>query len=277
VRGLAQGCAAESILRHFSIIMTTPTPADAGPARAAIEPYDLYMLGISTFAIGILAADALVPLTSPTHHVLEYADTALCLLFLIDFARNLKRAPNRTRYFVRGGWLDLISSVPTIGILRLARVVRIARVVRLLRAMRSVRSIGQIIMRHRRQSALLAATTVSGLLLTFASVAVLQFERQSDANIKSAGDAIWWAFATITTVGYGDRYPVTFEGRMVAAVLMIAGVGLFGAMSGFVGSWFLQGDDNRQEEDAIEGLRLEVARLATLIEHPRGQQSSQAN
>ena len=105
---------------------------------------------------------------------------------------------------------------------------------------------------------------VSFLLVVFSSIAILQFETTADANIKTANDALWWAFVTITTVGYGDRYPVTPEGRIVAAVLMTAGVGLFGTFSGFVASWFLapktklEESETRQLSEEIRALRREL-------------------
>jgi voltage-gated potassium channel len=77
------------------------------------------------------------------------------------------------------------------------------------------------------------------LLIIFSSIAILQVEKDPASNIKSAEDAIWWAYVTITTVGYGDKYPVTTEGRVIAAVLMTAGVGLFGTFTAYVASWFV--------------------------------------
>jgi voltage-gated potassium channel len=85
------------------------------------------------------------------------------------------------------------------------------------------------------------------------------------ANIKDAEDAIWWSISTMTTVGYGDRYPVTAEGRLVAGLLMVAGVGLFGTLSGFLAAWFVaSGDAHRQEQ--IDGLRVEIAEMRRLLE-----------
>ena len=94
---------------------------------------------------------------------------------------------------------------------------------------------------------------------------MLEFERHPDSNIKTAEDAIWWAFTTITTVGYGDRYPVTSEGRFVAVVLMAAGVGLFGTFSAFLASWFLE---SHQADDVGElaAIKEELAQLRRLIE-----------
>jgi voltage-gated potassium channel len=234
-------------------------------AVASLGPYELYMLTLSITSILLLAADSRLAADPDVHVVFEYADAGLCALFFADFLRSLKRAPDRKGYFLRSGWLDLISSVPTIGIFRLGRLARIARIVRLLRAMRSVRTIGQVIARHKAGSALSAAAIVSIVMVLFGSVAVLQFEQSTEANITSAGDAIWWAFATITTVGYGDRYPVTLEGRLVAGMLMAAGVGLFGTMSALVAAWFLE-PERKAEEDQIALLRLDVARLSSLVE-----------
>ena len=106
------------------------------------------------------------------------------------------------------------------------------------------------------------------LLIVFCSVAVLHFEVDRDSNIKTAEDAIWWAFATITTVGYGDRYPVTSEGRFAAAILMTAGVGLFGTFSGFLAAWFI-GSEAAEESNVsseIRALRTEIADLRKRLE-----------
>jgi voltage-gated potassium channel len=83
------------------------------------------------------------------------------------------------------------------------------------------------------------------LMIIFSSIAILQVETDPNSNIKNAEDAIWWSFVTITTVGYGDKFPVTTEGRIIAAFLMTVGVGLFGTFTGFVASWFM-GTNNKE-------------------------------
>jgi len=121
-----------------------------------------------------------------------------------------------------------------------------------------------MVLERRAENTFLAATLVAILLIVVSSISVLHFEAVADANIKTAEDAIWWAFATITTVGYGDRYPVTLEGRFVAVVLMSAGVALFGTFSGFLAAWFLQSD--RTEKSEIAGLKEEIAALRAAVE-----------
>jgi voltage-gated potassium channel len=103
----------------------------------------------------------------------------------------------------------------------------------------------------------------------FASIAMIQFETTADANIRTADDALWWAVSTMTTVGYGDTYPTTPEGRMVAVFLMAAGVGVFGTFSGLVASWFLSPAAEETDSD-IEELKSMVADLQRRLPRPPG-------
>jgi voltage-gated potassium channel len=74
-----------------------------------------------------------------------------------------------------------------------------------------------------------------------AAVAVYDAERDApDASITSFGEALWWTITTISTVGYGDRYPVTFEGRLIAASLMVAGIALLGVVTASIAAWFVE-------------------------------------
>lgn len=98
-----------------------------------------------------------------------------------------------------------------------------------------------------------------------ASISILQVETAPESNIRTADDALWWALSTITTVGYGDRYPVTSEGRVVAAFLMCAGVGLFGMFSGFLASWFISPQASNDAGE-VEALRKEIRSLRECVE-----------
>jgi voltage-gated potassium channel len=90
------------------------------------------------------------------------------------------------------------------------------------------------------------------LLNVVGSIAILQFEVEAGGNIQTAEDAMWWAISTMTTVGYEDRYPITPEGRMIAAFLMAAGVGVFGTISGLVASWFLSPEAHEVDSELVE-------------------------
>lgn len=245
---------------------TLDTSATDGVARRH-APYLLFILLISVLAIVVLAADMFVAADSDTGQILHYADTLLCALFFADFLVCLWRSENRAKYFVTWGWLDLISSVPTIGVLRWGRAARLARVLRVLRGIRSARILMRFILEKRAQSIGLAAALTSIVVVAVSSIAILHLESAAgaEANIRSADDALWWSLVTITTVGYGDRYPVTLEGRCVAIALMVVGVGLIGTWSGIAASWFLAAADERQH-DSTQSLHREIQELRQLIE-----------
>lgn len=223
------------------------------------------MLALCVYALLALGGDAVFSPGPETRRLLAYADLGVCAIFLVDFVISLYRADNRWRYLYTWGWLDLLSSIPTLDIARWGRAARIARIFRVLRGVRATKVLGGLALEQRTQSTFLAAALVSLLLLMVASVSILQVETAPESNIKTADDAIWWAMTTITTVGYGDRFPVTPEGRLVAGILMCAGVGLFGMFSGFLAAWFVS-PAAQQERGEIEALREEIAQLRTLLE-----------
>jgi voltage-gated potassium channel len=93
--------------------------------------------------------------------------------------------------------------------------------------------------------------TVS-LLSFVAALGVYEAERDAPAaSITTFGDALWWVLTTITTVGYGDRYPVTVEGRLVAAGLMIAGIAVLGTVTAAIATWFLEQVGARDASEAV--------------------------
>lgn len=88
------------------------------------------------------------------------------------------------------------------------------------------------------------------------ALAVLDAERAvDDANIKSLGDAVWWAYPTVTTVGYGDHYPVTTSGRVVAVALMVVGIALVGSVTAAVAAWFIHHAQAEEADGAADDLR----------------------
>lgn len=119
---------------------------------------------------------------------------------------------------------------------------------------------------RRANNTVLAAGFVALMLITFCSIGIVHFENVPGGNIQSARDALWWAIVTITTVGYGDRYPTTTEGRVVATVLMIAGVGLFGTLSAYLAKWFITPEVDQSSRNELAALRVEIAELRGVIE-----------
>lgn len=246
--------------------MTVTEPERSHPSPA----YQLFMLALSLYALGVLATRSVSELESSTHAILDYADYAVCAVFFGDFLWSMWRADKAWRYFITWGWLDLLSSLPIFDIARWGRLARVLRIFRVLRGLRASKHLASLILHQRAENTLLAGSLVALLLVTFCSIAILHFESVPDANILTADDAVWWAFATITTVGYGDRYPITTEGRMVAVVLMSAGVALFGTFSAYLAKWFIGPEVEESSEKELAALRVEITALRTLLERDKG-------
>jgi len=238
-----------------------PTVSD----RRKTPGYQLFMLALCVFALLALAVEKVAPLTPDARQVFQYADFAVCALFLGDFVYSLARAPNPWTYLRTWGWIDLLSSIPMIDALRFGRVARILRILRVLRGFRASRLLIDFALERRAESAVVAATLVTILVVMVSAVSVLHFEDAPDSNIKTPEDAVWWSVVTLTTVGYGDRFPVTSEGRLVGAVLMMMGVALVGTLSGLAASWFLSPAASRNRNE-IELLRAEIAELRGILE-----------
>jgi voltage-gated potassium channel len=236
---------------------------DTGKTALKAGIYELLMLGLCVYVLLALTATTFFRLDADTVAVLEYFDAAVCVVFLLDFFVKLATAESKLA-FLRWGWIDFISSIPTVGPFRWGRLARVVRILRLLRGVRSAKVLTAYVLRRRGESVFAAASFTAFLIVVFSSVAVLHFEREADSNISSPDDAIWWAFVTVTTVGYGDKYPVTTGGRIVACLAMTAGVGLFGTFTGFVASWFLTPGEKHQG-DELQEIRERLASIESLL------------
>lgn len=229
--------------------------------------WQLFMLFLSIYVLIALFLQTLPIIQDPgIEEILTIVDNVVCVIFISDFFYTLFTVEDK-KNFLKLGWIDLISSIPTVSFLRWGRFFRIVRIFRILRGIRSIKVIFQFIFANKAKGTLLTVTLISFVLVIFGAVAILNCETHESSNIKNATDALWWAFVTITTVGYGDYYPVTTLGRIVAAILMTAGVGLFGTFTAYVSSYFLQLSEVEEEISDIEDeSQLMQRKLDTLLE-----------
>ncbi len=212
--------------------------------------FQFLILILSIYVLLALLIDTFFKLPSEIRKLIEDVDNFICLIFLTDFFYRFFTAKSKLK-FMRWGWIDLISSIPTLEFMRAGRLFRVIRLLRILRAFRSTRVLINHVFKNRTRGTFAAVVMISILLVIFSSISILTVEAHlPNSNIKNAEDAIWWSFVTITTVGYGDKFPVSTEGRMIASILMVAGVGLFGTFTGFIASWFMEG--KREERATAE-------------------------
>ena len=211
---------------------------DAREAELGHTGYEIFIGALSVLSLVNIVLLAL--LRDPaTQNVVLIMDLILSVVFLVDFLVRLRRAPARWTYFLRQyGWADLLASLPFPQI-KILRVFRLARVVRLLRKY-GARNIMLSLVSDRAGSALLSLLLVGVLMMEFGSLGLLGLESRSpDANIVNASDAMWYVIVTMSTVGYGDQYPVTNGGRELGSIIIVVGVGIFGTLTGYLANLFL--------------------------------------
>jgi voltage-gated potassium channel len=260
--------------------------------RKTSNAYNIFILVLTILSLLVMVV-MLLPISDATYTLLSVYDNVICVIFLIDFALNMRGAAKKSDYFIReNGWLDLLGSIPSLGLitslskfaglLRLARLSRLARIMRLMKG-ENKKALVKDILENRSRYATFLTILLTLIVLTVASVLVLQFESVSpDGKILTGGDALWYAIVTITTVGYGDFYPVTMGGRITAAFIMFMGVGIIGALASILASLLVGGAPAEEEEETLPvelvltteqelaGIKAELAALRQLLENREG-------
>jgi voltage-gated potassium channel len=218
------------------------------------------LTALSVLFIGVYAWPILDPGLDPRwRHACEFGDLALWGVFCIEYVIRLTLARSRRR-FVRTHWFDLAVLV--------LPMLRPLRALRLLNALRVINRHAVAWTRGRLAVYVMASTV---LIVLVASLAVLEAERgHPTSTIQSYPSALWWSVCTITTVGYGDLYPATVEGRLVALALMIGGLGLIGFTTGSLASWIVDRISDAEHRPAT-ATRADVANLLREIRELRAE------
>jgi len=270
---------------------------EAPSPRKHGNSYNIFILVLTILSLAVMVV-LLLPLSDETIKLLTVYDNLICVIFLIDFFFNLKNSAKKSDYFIKErGWLDLLGSIPSLGLLtnagkymgllRLARLSRLARIARLMRG-ENRKTLVKDILENRSRYATFLTILLTLIVLTVSSVLVLQFENKSpDANIHTGGDALWYSIVTITTVGYGDFYPVTAAGRITAMFIMFMGVGIIGALASILASLLVGGSSSTEEEEVpaapiapiaeqqLIAIKNELAEMRQLLENISNQGSKE--
>jgi voltage-gated potassium channel len=211
----------------------------------------LWEIGMAFLAIAfVIVGFAGDEATGSARTALEVVDLALTIVFIAEFTTRIAASFDR-RAYVRAHAIDLVALVPTI------RGVRILRLLRLLRLIRSFAGAYRGLQHFERMA---RHRGLAWLFVTWAAVMVIcslflyGAENGINKAISSPLDALWWGIVTLTTVGYGDVYPVTGEGRIAASVLMLLGIGLFSAITATLTSFMLTSGSAEHEDDRLRRL-----------------------
>ena len=217
-----------------------------------MSTWDWLVLVVAGLSLTLVLLETFLTLSAETLHGLVIVDHVACGVFLVDILVRWRRQGWGARYW-RWGWLDVLASIPLDTAFRIFQAARIYRVIRAIRALRRLQVVageGSL------TEGLLALPGIASLLVLFCTNLVLEVEQGAPgSHIKDHGDAIWWALSTVTTVGYGDVYPVTSEGRIIGGVLMFVDIALFGSMSALITSKLIRPQEQRDHATYREELQ----------------------
>lgn len=236
---------------------------------------DKVLLALGFAFLVAYAAPIVTPEIGPGWRVLlEWVEIGTWAAFTVDFVVRLSLAHFRLR-FVRTHLLDLV--VVALPLFRPLRALRVLSIV-ILSARRVSKKLRNRVMTYA------AVTAVSVWFL--AGLAVTDAERGAvGANIHSVWEGWWWSFITMATVGFGDLYPVTAEGRLVTVGLVITGIALIGTLTAFIAAWFASANREAEEEikaeldvseDKLDVLTAEIAELKAMIARLAARRGSEA-
>jgi voltage-gated potassium channel len=232
--------------------------------RQRLNPWDWLVLVVATVSLLLVILETFVHIPPAALSVLRTVDMLACAIFLADVFVRWRREKFVASYW-RWAWIDVLASIPFEPAFRSLQAIRIYRFIRLIRVLKKLSTLTSGTSLNEK---LLALPGVALVMVLFSTMLIVEVERSApNATIKTGGDALWWALTTVTTVGYGDTVPVTGEGRLIAAVLMLVGIALFGSMSAIVTSKLILPKETRDHEE----LRKEVRALHEEIRELRRQ------
>lgn len=225
---------------------------------------DWPLLILAVLFLGAYAWEVIGNLQGRAANVTEFIMNVVWAAFAVDYVVRLSLAMPRFKWFITHLFDLLIVALPILRPLRLLRLVTFVKVLG--------RKAGSTF----RGKIALYSIASTALLIFVSALAVLDAERGvSDALITSFPQAIWWAFETITTVGYGDLYPISLTGRAVALCLMTGGVALIGVVTATMASWVVDMVNEKNEQDRaatsaeITELKQQISELTLLVESKR--------
>jgi len=196
---------------------------------------DIVLSLLAVYSVIMISVGLLYPTNIELNKIFTFSDNIICVIFLSSFAYELYKSENKI-YYIKHNWLDLITSIPAIGILRYGKIFKVIKIFRIVRSLKKIKALSYSVS----DNPCIYLSIFSLSIILFSSVAILLVEKDPACNIKTAEDAIWWVMETITTVGYGDKFPITTFGRIIGMALMIVGIGIYGSCSGLIANFIIK-------------------------------------
>ncbi|SFH55617.1 voltage-gated potassium channel [Tindallia magadiensis] len=228
--------------------------------------YEWFMMILVLLVLVLLFVEFRIELTPDTERRLQCIDTGILIIFVIDYFVRLLLADSK-KMFIKGNIPDLIAIIPVSSLFRVVRLVRLTRLIRLARTMRLVRVVVWLTrFKDRfadfiRTNGMIYVVAITVAINLFGAIGIYFLENMDLVN------AFWWSFVTITTVGYGDISPATTGGKLLAAVLMLVGIGFIGMLTGTIATYFLGEGSNKKEsykQQTINSIKEQIDNIDNL-------------
>ncbi len=206
--------------------------------------FDIFVILCIIASVSLLVVESSVHVPKATQKYIDIIELALNIFFIIEYLTRITIAPNKLIFF-KGNLIDFIALLPVLRFFRLVRIIRLVRVIKIARLRRwgtaiskKTESLGSELQEKSIESEIIVFFLA--VIVLMGSVGILIFEKGHNDQFNTFLDGFWWAIVTLTTVGYGDKFPITLEGRILAIVLMLFGLSLFALITGFISSFILQ-------------------------------------
>ncbi|RJG40093.1 ion channel [Motilimonas pumila] len=235
-----------------------------------ISPLDITMMLLSTITLGLIITRLWFDVGTETANLLFKLDTLVCCILLSHLAYGCALSEDKAQY-LKQHWIDILASLPLSEHLRYFRLLQIIRITQ---ALYQGKNVLQLLKSHYQETTIASVILLLISVLTVGSISILMVESNAPgASILTAADAFWWTIVTVSTVGYGDLYPVSDAGRIVASFIILSGIGTFAAVSGLMASILVP---QVKPDPQQQALLYEVQRLQAQIAQLQKQQTTNA-
>lgn len=214
---------------------------------------ELFIVVLALASVGLLIFEFAADLSPEDLRFIATVDIFIAIIFLIEWIARFLKADDK-RLFVRKWWWELLAAIPitnemaqALRGLRLLRLFRLLRLLRLVRLGVRLKVLTRVSERFLGESHVISIATTVSLIVLGATLGFHAFEFGYNPNIASLWDSFWWSLVTVATVGYGDIYPVTTGGRLIAIALMLVGIGALGVFTATIAGYVVRSRDEGEQ------------------------------
>lgn len=215
------------------------------------------MAFLSLVVVVMLILESTSKLTSYETKIFNSIDSLILIIFAVDYFTRFYLAKNK-KEFIKRNIIDLIAIIPFNTIFQAARVLRVMRLARLTKIFKVTKLVKAVVFlnKFKRNVDKFLKTNNFNYVLWITCITVLfGAVGMYFTENKSFGDSLWWSFVTVTTVGYGDISPATNAGRIIAAILMLVGIGFIGMLTGTIATFFIT---PKEKDESVKNETVEI-------------------